>query len=133
MAVTVFGADSYIEANCIDIDDWTDADEAKKQRIVNVAARTLSTRFPSYTIPDTAAYEFANVLATVFNDTNKMAQQGVASFYIDGVGSFNFKDSKINGPGADLSKFIPQSSLDIISAANDSVNLSARRVGYMVM
>lgn len=130
--VSVAEADTYISASCIDIEDWTDAEDAKKQRIVNVADRTLAVKYPKYTIPDAAVYEFANVLATVFNDTNRLQQQGVTAFALTGTVSFNFKDSEVRGPGGDLSRFIPQTALDIIGADN-GVQLSRRAVGWSVM
>lgn len=133
MAATITDADAYIELNCIVIEDWTGADAATKQRILNVAGRTISVRYPTYTIPDPAVYEFSNVLATVFNDTNKLQQQGVTQFSLSGVASFMFKESLVNGPWDDLAKFIPQAALDIIGEANGGVNLSRRRIGWTVM
>lgn len=132
MAQNITDADAYISENCIDIEDWTDSDAAKKQRTLNVAERTLSVTYPKYTIPDTAIYEFANVLAIVFNDTNKLAQQGMASFSVDKVGSFNFKNSLVNAAGGSMAQFIPQSTRDLIGAEN-GVFLSSRRVSWTVM
>lgn len=133
MALSITDATAYIALNCIDVDDWTDAEDAKKLRIVNVANRTLTTRYPTYTIPENAVYEFGNVLATVFNDTNRLQQQGVISFALQGTASFNFKDAAVTQPGGDLTKFIPQTALDLISAANGGVSLSKRRVGWTVL
>lgn len=133
MAVNIGAAEAYISLNCIVIEDWTDSDEATKQRILNVAARTLSTKYPKYTIPDNAVYEFANVLATVFNDTNKLAKQGITSFQIDGVGQFVFNNSGVTGPDVDISRFIPQSALDIIGAENGGITIGKRRVSWSVM
>ena len=132
MALNITDADAYIGANCIDIEDWTESDEAKKQRMLNVAGRTLSTTYPKYTIPDAAVYEFANVLAIVFNDTNRLAQHGLTGFSVDKVGSFDFKDGTVSGPGGDLRKFIPQTSRDIIGAEN-GVSLASRRIGWTVL
>lgn len=128
MAVTLDGANDYIAANCIDIEDWTDADEAKKQRILNVASRTLTSKYPQYTIPDAAVYEFANELAVAFNDTNRLQMQGVASFGITGVANFTFKDWAKSGVEA----WIPQSALDLIGAEN-GVSLSRRATKWTVM
>ncbi|NHN31134.1 hypothetical protein [Paenibacillus agricola] len=133
MAVSITDADAYIALNCIVIGDWMDADAASKQRMLNVAGRTLSVKYPKYTIPDTAVYEFSNVLATVFNDTNKLAQEGVTNFALTGTASFSFKDDLVRGPGADLAKLIPQSALDLISAENGGIPLSKRNVGWSVM
>jgi hypothetical protein len=132
LAQNITNADAYISANCIDNEDFTEADAAKKQRTLNVAERTLTVAYPKYTIPDAAIYEFANVLAIVFNDTNRLAQHGLTGFSVDKVGSFNFKDARVGTPGADLRKFIPQSARDIISAEN-GVSLPSRRVGWTVM
>lgn len=133
MAVNIGSAEEYIALNCIDVEDWTDADEAKKLRMLNVAARTLTTKYPTYTVPDNAVYEFSNVLATVFSDTNRLAQQGVTSFALTGTASFNFKDGSVRNPGDDVARFIPQAALDLISAANGGVKLSRRNVGWTVL
>ncbi|MGF9711628.1 hypothetical protein [Paenibacillus naphthalenovorans] len=133
MALTVTDATAYISANCIDIEDWTEADDAKKLRIINVADRTLSTKYAQYTVPEAAVFEFANVLATVFNDTNRMAQAGVLSFQVSGTASFNFKDAEVRGPGGDLARYIPQAALDAIGTANGGVKLARRNVGWSVI
>lgn len=133
MAITVNDATTYINANCIDIDDWTGADEAKKLRIVNVASRDLARFYPKYTIPDAAVYEFANVLATVFGDTAGIAQKGVISTSVGGKVSVNFKDGAVSGPGGDTRKFIPQAALDIIGAANGGVKISKRAAKWVTM
>lgn len=114
VSLTVADADAYIEANCIDIDDWTEADEAKKRRIVTVANRVLTTKYAKYTIPDAAVYLFANELATAYNDTNRLQQQGIASYGVTGVASFTFKDWAKNGEEA----WIPDSALDLIGNVN---------------
>lgn len=124
----VTDADTYISANCIDIEDWSDADEAKKQRIVTVASRTLTNKYPQYRIPDAAVYEFANELAAAFNDTNRLQQQGVASFGLTGVANFTFKDWAKSG----LEAWIPESALDIIGAEN-GVKLGRRSVKWVTM
>lgn len=131
MAVNITDADAYISANVLVIEDWTDADEANKTRLLNVASRTLSTKYPKYTIPDAAVYEFSAELATRFNDTNKLAAQGVQSFALSGVASFTFRD----GP-KELAQLIPQTALDAIMAdpANAGLPpLSKRNVGWSVM
>jgi hypothetical protein len=128
MAVNSFDADSYIEVNVIDIEDWQDCDADKKDRIITVANLTLSRKFTDYTIPDNAVYEFASVLATAFNDTNRLNNQGIASFSITGVSSFNFKDTQRR----DIDSFIPEVVYQLIGEAND-VKLSRRRVGWSVL
>ncbi|QNK54561.1 hypothetical protein [Paenibacillus sp. PAMC21692] len=129
MAITIPNADTYINANCIDIEDWTDSDEAKKQRILNVADRKLTTKYAQYTIPDTAVYEYANELATAFNDTNRLQQQGVASFGLTGVANFTFKDWAKSG----LDAWISDTVLDLISEANGGVKLSRRETKWTVL
>lgn len=114
MTANVTDANEYINANCINLEDWADADEAKKQRIVNVASRTLTHKYAKYTIPDAAVYEYANELAIAFNDTNALQQQGVASFGVVGVANFTFKDWAKTG----LDAWIPEAALDIIGAEN---------------
>jgi hypothetical protein len=58
MALDIYSADSYIETNVIVIEDWTDCDEDKKQRLLNVANSTLSRVYPDYTIPDKRSMNF---------------------------------------------------------------------------
>lgn len=128
MAVTVAEATAYINANCIDIEDWTDSDAAKQQRIVNVAERTLTHKYPQYTIPDAAIYEFANELAIAYNDTNRLQQQGIASFGVTGVANFTFKEWAKSG----VESWIPESALDIIGAEN-GVKLGRKVAKWVTM
>lgn len=129
MAQDVTKADEYINANCIDIEDWTDCDVAKKQRILNVAERTLSHKYSQYTIPAAAVYEFANELAIAFNDTNRLQQQGVAAFGLTGVANFTFKDWAKTGVDA----WIPESALDIIGEANGGINIGRKTMKWVTM
>lgn len=128
MAVDSFSADAYIEENVIDIEDWQGADDAKKERIVNVASRVLTQKYADYTVPDNAVYEYAASLATAFNDTNRMNNQGVAGFAVTGVGSFTFKETQKR----DLEAFIPKTALDLIGAEN-GVKLGGKVVKWTVM
>jgi hypothetical protein len=128
MAVNLTDADLYVEQNIIDIEDWQDADIAKKQRLLNVADRTIANKYAEYVIPDSAIYEFAAVLAVAYNDTNRLNNHGIASFSITGVASFNFKDTQTRK----LESFIPQSALDLISEANGGIKLGGLRVGRSV-
>ena len=128
MALTVNDATTYITANCINIDEWTDADDAKKLRIVTVAGRTLTNKYAQYTIPDAAVYEFANELSIAFNDTNALQQQGVASFGLTGVANFTFKAGAKTG----LDAWIPDITRDIIGAEN-GVKLGKRTVKWVTM
>lgn len=128
MATKVEDATTYINANCVLIDDWTDADDAKKLRIVNVAGRTLTDKYAQYTIPDAAVYEYANELAIAFNDTNTLRQQGVASFGLASVANFTFKDGQKTG----LDALIPDVVYTLIGAEN-GVKLSKRAVKWVTM
>ncbi|MOA41319.1 hypothetical protein D3C78_1632680 [compost metagenome] len=83
-------------------------------------------------IPDVAVYEFANVLATVFGDMARLAQQGIASSSVSGVTSTTYKDAAISEPGGSTRKYVPQTALDLIGAEN-GVTLSKRRVGWVTM
>jgi len=132
MAISITDADAYIAANCIDVEDWTDSDFARKNRILNVAGRTLTTKYSRYTIPDAAVYEFANVLSIAFNDTNRMQRQGINTFGLASVFNVGFKTDIVTGPDGDLAKLIPQSALDIIGAEN-GVKLSKRAAKWTVL
>ncbi|KMJ58081.1 hypothetical protein AB685_14840 [Bacillus sp. LL01] len=127
MGLSIFEADQYIATNVIDIEDWEDADDDKKQRLLNVAQVTLTRKFSKYVVPASAVYDFSNVLAIANNDTNRLNNHGIAGFSITGVGSFNFKDTMKR----DLEALIPQSTIDLIGEEN-GVNLSQRRVGRSV-
>ncbi|WP_019241509.1 MULTISPECIES: hypothetical protein [Bacillus] len=126
MAVTISDADVYIAQNVIDIDDWADAEEAKKQRILTAASTTLSRKYKDYEIPDAAVYEFAPVLAIVFSDTYKMQRYGVNSFSVKGI-SFSFA-----GDSAELEQLIPKTAVDLISELNGIDLTPKRRVGRSV-
>jgi hypothetical protein len=128
MAVNITDASTYIQANVIDNEDWLDADDAKKQRILNVAQNTLTRRFPQYTIPDEAVYEFAAELAIRFNDTNRLKQHGIDSFSIDGVGSFKFRGGQV-----DVEALIPKTALALIGDANGVQLSGGRRVMWTVL
>jgi hypothetical protein len=129
MAVNITSADAYIELNVIVIDDWTDSDEAKKQRLLNVAFSTLTRVYSTYTIPDEAVYEFAAVLAVAFNDTNIQKQNGVKQFSVSGI-SYTFDGGKDS-----VESLIPSVALDLIGKAN-GVSLGSsggKRVKWTVL
>ncbi|MEH6943723.1 hypothetical protein [Bacillus sp. JJ722] len=126
MTVNITDADLYIAQNVIDIDDWTETDEAKKQRILNVADSTLKSKYPKYEIPDTAVYEFAPILAIVFSDTYKMQRYGVNSFSVKGI-SFSFA-----GDSAELEQLIPKRADELIAEVNGEVTKPRRRIGRSV-
>ncbi|MCY8738951.1 MULTISPECIES: hypothetical protein [Bacillus] len=128
MALSVEGADEYINSITIDNEDWNDSPNDRKQRILNVAHDVLVRKFPDYKIPDDAVYEFANVLAIAYNDTNRLNKQGIASFSLTGVASFNFKDTM----KVDDESLIPKKTLDLIGEEN-GVKLGGRRIQWTVL
>jgi hypothetical protein len=123
MALDIYSADDYIETNVIVIEDWTDCDEDKKQRLLNVANSTLSRVYPDYTIPDEAVYEFSAVLATAYNDTNVQKQNGVKQFSVSGI-SYTFGEKQA------VETLIPSSARALISKAN---GVSLSRVKWTVL
>ncbi|MEN2464912.1 hypothetical protein [Ornithinibacillus sp. JPR2-1] len=129
--ITTPAADEYIEAHIIDIEDWQESDDSKKQRILNAAETTLKRRFKRYTIPDSAVYYFAAWLAIVFNDTNRYQQQGVAGYAITGVASFTFKENNVKSSGTPLASLIPDEVFELIGEEN-GIDLRRRRIGRSV-
>ncbi|MEH7540016.1 hypothetical protein V7249_08860, partial [Bacillus thuringiensis] len=124
-------ATEHIDAYVISNEDWHDADSDKKVRLMNAADRTLTKKFKGNTIPDNAIYEFAAYLAIVYNDTNKMQQQGIASFSVTGVGSFTFKENNVKSAvGQSLSDMIPDSVVELIEEVNENLHISGRNVGW---
>jgi hypothetical protein len=113
MAINIMDADAYIESHVIVIEDWVDSDEAKKQRLLNVAGSTLGRVYPTYTIPDEAVYEYAAVLSVAFNDTNVQKQNGVKQYSVAGI-TYMFDSGKES-----VESLIPTAALDIIGKAND--------------
>lgn len=125
-------ANEHIDAYVISNEDWHDADDQKKVRLMNSADRTLRKQFKGYEIPDKAIYEFSAYLAIVFNDTNKMQQQGIASFSVTGVGSFTFKENNVSSAiGQSLSELIPDSVLELIEEVNEDLHVSGREIGWL--
>ena len=129
MAVNIIDATTYIESNVIVIDDWTDSDEAKKQRLLNVALSTLTRVYSQYTIPDEAVYEFAAVLSVAFNDTNIQKQNGVKQFSVSGI-SYTFDGGKDS-----VESLVPSVALDLIGKANGTSlgGTGAKRVKWTVL
>jgi len=113
MAWDLMAATEYITLNAIDNEDYLAADDTNKTRLLNVSERTLKRVFKGYDIPDEATFLFAAHLGALFNDTTIMAQRGIASFNVSGLG-FTFKDwSK-----KELDELVPQEVADIIAEAN---------------
>src|SRR5690606_22193293 len=104
-------ATEYVRLNSLDNEDFLDAEDERKTAVLNVAHRTLARKYSGYTITDEAVYLFAPILAAAFNDTNKMQQQGIASFSVKGI-SFTFKD----WAKKDLDALIPPEVADMIGA-----------------
>ncbi|MGM0807513.1 MAG: hypothetical protein ACQET8_22670 [Bacillota bacterium] len=128
----IYMADDYINLNVIEVDDWVKADDTRKERILNVATSTIQRKYPHYTIPENAIYEFCATLASLFNSTNKLQMQGVTGLTIDGVSAFQFNDKKTSFFDKDIADYIPKSSLHLIGQEN-GVNLSSGlTVGRMV-
>ncbi|WP_366560682.1 hypothetical protein AB0R69_20145 (plasmid) [Bacillus pumilus] len=128
MAAAVEGANDYINTFLVDTEDWIDADEEKKSRLLNRASSTLTRVFSKYIIPDKAVYEFVNVLAIAYNDTNRLNKHGISSFSITGVGSFNYKDT-LRVEDEDL---IPKESIVAIEEEND-VKFGGKRIRRTVL
>ncbi|WP_227494784.1 hypothetical protein [Bacillus mycoides] len=100
---------------------------------MNAAGRTLRKKFKGNTIPDNAIYEFSAYLAIVYNDTNKMQQQGIASFSVTGVGSFTFKENNVKSAiGQSLSEIVPDSVIELIEEVNEDLHVSGREIGWLI-
>ncbi|MCV4329543.1 hypothetical protein [Bacillus velezensis] len=128
MALSVEAANEYINRMTIDNEDWNDYDDAKQQRVLNVAEDVLARKFRKYVIPDDAVYEFTNVLAIAYNDTNRLKKHGIASYSITSVGSFTYKETL----RSDDESLIPKKTINLIEEAN-GVKLSGRNVKATVM
>jgi len=124
----VADADQYITARCIEVIDWEGCEEARKKRLLYVASRTLQAQYPKYTIPAAAVYEYANELAIAFNDTNRMQQQGIATFSLTGEYALTFKDWAKSG----LEAWIPRTSIMLIEGEN-GVKIGGNRMKWTVL
>lgn len=128
MTWDIEAATAYIRLNTLDNEDFIDGDDTRKAALLNVSDRTLKRKFPGLVIPDTANYLFAAILAGAFNDTNKMAQQGVASFSVKGI-SFTFKD----WAKKDLDAFIPADAIDMIGEENGVELSTGRKIKWVTL
>lgn len=106
-------ADQYVNSYVADPEEWRDLAPEDKQRYFNIAERTLVGKFRGYVIPVDAVHDFAATLATAFNDTNKLRQQGVSNVSLSGAISVGFKDG-----AQSLKKLIPDHVRDMITDAN---------------
>lgn len=116
-------ASQYILLNTLDNEDFTDAEETRKTALLNVASKTLGRKFTDVLIPAEAVYIFAATLASAYNDTNKLQQQGVAGFSVKGI-SFTFKDWAKRG----LDALIPEEAVELIKDANPDADISTKPV-----
>ena len=128
MTWDLVGATEYIRLNTLDNEDFIDADETRKTALLNVSSRELTRKFNAYTIPNEAVYLFANTLASAFNDTNKLAQQGIAGFSVKGI-SFTFKD----WAKKDVDALIPPEVYALVGEANGVELSSGRSVKWTVL
>jgi hypothetical protein len=117
----LISAEEYITLNTLDNEDFIDGDDTRKTALLNVASRTLTRKFSGLTIPNEAVYLFGAVLASAYNDTNKLQQQGIASFSIKGI-AFTFKDWAKKG----IDAYIPDEVIDLINEEN-GVEISTGR------
>lgn len=125
--IDVHNASIYFYDNVIDIEDWENYDEGKRTRILNVAKNTLLQKYSNLIIPNEAIYEFAAVLAVLFNDINKNQFYGVSNYALTGVSSYSFKNTSV---GNLYETYIPELSIKLIERANGIVfNKTEVRVG----
>lgn len=110
----------YVKFHAIDNDDYLAAENDAQVKFLNVSTRTLTRKFKGLLIPENAVFLFAAVLASAYNDTNKLQQQGVAGFSVKGI-SYTFKDWAKKG----LEALIPEEVTDLISEEN-GIELSTR-------
>jgi hypothetical protein len=117
MAWDLNAATIYIRANTLDNEDFLDADDERKEALLNVSKRTIDRKLSAYEVPNEAYYIFAASLGAIFNDTNRMFQQGIASFAVKGI-SFTAKDGigSKNGAPVDLAGFIPKEVYEMAGA-----------------
>lgn len=127
MAISVENATLYMEQFCLDIIDWEIIDDTRRQRYLNVANRTLLDKFQGLIIPDEAVYETANSFSITFNDTNRLQFQGIDTFSIVGLGSFEFRKPTVKNQGNfNLSDYIPKTAIDLINQANGIASSDSR-------
>ncbi|WP_257148377.1 hypothetical protein [Bacillus nitratireducens] len=98
-----------------------------------MADRTLHNQFKGYDIPYNAISEFSAYLVIVYNDTNKMQRQGIASFSVTGVRSFKSKENNVSSTIVQpLSELIPGSVLQLIEAESEDLQLTGRVIDWTV-
>ncbi|WP_001083254.1 hypothetical protein [Bacillus cereus] len=100
---------------------------------MNSADRTLRNQCKGYDIPHNAICELSAYLVIVYNDTNKMQRQGIASFSVTGFGAFTFKEDNASSTiGKQLSELIPGSVLQLNEVESEDLQLTGRVIGWTV-
>lgn len=122
----------YIQQYCIDAEEWENSTEDQQKRCLSVAERTLMSRYPRHKIPPEAVFEFACTLSVMFNDTNKLARQGVNQFALQGVVSYNFSAKSIGNMSMNYAKYIPAIAVQLIGEAN-GVQMRHSQIGRSVL
>ena len=115
-------AADFIKYHAIDNEDFLGADNDVQIKLLNVSKATLTRKFKGLIIPNNAVYLFAATIGSLYNDTNKQAQQGVASFSISGI-SFTFKDWAKKS----ITDYITEDVTELISEANGGIHVSSGR------
>ena len=118
----------YITYNAIDNEDFLASDSTAQIRFLNVAMRTLQSKFKNYELPNEAVYLFAAVLNANFNDTTVQAQRGIASFSVKGI-TYTFKDWALK----DLSEFISEDVRNLVIEANPELDGGNGKVKWVTM
>lgn len=115
-------AADFIKYHAIDNEDFLGADNDVQIKLLNVSKAALTRKFKGLIIPNNAVYLFAATIGALYNDTNKLAQQGVASFSISGI-SFTFKDWAKKS----ITDYITEDVTELISEANGGIHVSSGR------
>lgn len=115
-------AADFIKYHAIDNEDFLGADNDVQIKLLNVSKATLTRKFKGLIIPNNAVYLFAATIGALYNDTNKLAQQGVASFSISGI-SLTFKDWAKKS----ITDYITEDVTELISGANGGIHVSSGR------
>lgn len=115
-------ADEFIKKNTIDNEDWFQAEDNRKEALLNVAKRTIDRRLRNEDEEDEEKFEkayyiFASTLASIYNEVMVQSQRGVASFSVRGI-NYTFKEWAV---AQDLSDFIPEEVYDILELPKKSI------------
>jgi len=115
-------ADEFIKKNTIDNEDWFQAEDDRKEALLNVAKRTIDRRLRNGEEEDEEKFEkayyiFAATLAAIYNEVMVQSQRGVASFSVRGI-NYTFKEW---AKSQDLSDFIPEEVYDVLELPKKSL------------